>query len=625
MGEARYLVSPKDLCALDEATALRDAGVDSFKIEGRLKSPEYVASTSRAYCAAVQGEAHNQQVIEDLKVIYSRDFFSGWMHGVNHQKLVRADFSSNFGLEIGTVIAVDARSLTIRCTRALNNGDGLLFFDSASDRRWGSPIYSVERLDSESCRIELENQFPLNDLKAGYLVFLNSSPSLDKAVRATFTAREHFKKINISGHLKGSIGAPLLATLCDYAGTQVTVQSDQTLTPARSAALTIDRCREEFSSLTGTPFTLNKFTAEIGEQLFFADRDLRKLRQKAVTALIGARAATAVKIGTSISGTTPAIHTAKAVDFSLAPRLSVLIREESQLEALRDLAVDLVYLDFEYGKEYDRAISFVRSLGMRAGIATTRILKPQEKGHLKYIDRLKPDSVLVRNLGALEYFKDAPFELVGDFSLNAANALSADWFFTKGLKRLTPSYDLNQRQLLSMIENSQPGGFEITIHQYIPAFHMEHCVFAAFLSSGTSWRDCGKPCEKHRVELRTGNGALHPLKADAECRNTMFNGEAQSAARLVPELRAAGVAHFRFEALFESSEQLREKIGAYIDLINGRMAIDEVFKRCRSIEQYGVSDGQLLSIRTYRDRKKEGGFNRPHQVSQLLPSLHILD
>ena len=63
---------------------------------------------------------------------------------------------------------------------------------------------------------------------------------------------------------------------------------------------------------------------------------------------------------------------------------------------------------------------------------------------------------------------------------------------------------------------------EVTIHQYMPEFHMEHCVFAAFLSEGNSFKDCGKPCEKHNVMLRDFFGNHHYIKADQECRNTLY-------------------------------------------------------------------------------------------------------
>jgi putative protease len=244
-------------------------------------------------------------------------------------------------------------------------------------------------------------------------------------------------------------------------------------------------------------------------------------------------------------------------------------------------------------------------MGYQVGIATTRILKPGELAHLKVIERIKPDEVLVRNLGALEYLRKSGLTLIGDFSLNVANSISASYLLSKGLSRICPSYDLNGEQLLELASACDASKLEVTAHHYIPAFHMEHCVFAAFLSKGSSYRDCGRPCEQHRVELRDSKGALHPLKADAECRNTMFNGVPQSAGTLLPALQTRGVSTFRVDGLFEDGMTLRAKVEAYADVLFNEVPVALAMGKLGMSDRYGVTNGQLYNIRGYQDRKKE--------------------
>ena len=83
---------------------------------------------------------------------------------------------------------------------------------------------------------------------------------------------------------------------------------------------------------------------------------------------------------------------------------------------------------------------------------------------------------------------------------------------------------------------------------------MEHCVFCTFLSSGTTYKDCGRPCETHVVHLRDRVGQLHRLQADVGCRNTLFNGKAQTGARYYEHLRSAGLSRFRVELLDEAED-----------------------------------------------------------------------
>ena len=110
-----------------------------------------------------------------------------------------------------------------------------------------------------------------------------------------------------------------------------------------------------------------------------------------------------------------------------------------------------------------------------------------------------------------------------------------------GLVRLVPSYDLNWGQMAAMLRRCDPSRFEVVVHQHMPMFHMEHCVFAHTLSNGKDFRDCGRPCETHKVELADRVGERHPLLADVGCRNTVFNAMAQSGAEYVQEMRRIGL------------------------------------------------------------------------------------
>jgi putative protease len=134
-------------------------------------------------------------------------------------------------------------------------------------------------------------------------------------------------------------------------------------------------------------------------------------------------------------------------------------------------------------------------------VAAPRVFKPGEEWIIKLVLSCEADGYLVRNYDHLKAF--AGRRCRGDFSLNIANPWTADlWINHHGLERVTASYDLNISQLDALLRNAPPSWFDITIHQHMPMFHMEHCVFCAFLSAGKDYHDCGRPCEKHTVSLR---------------------------------------------------------------------------------------------------------------------------
>jgi putative protease len=201
--------------------------------------------------------------------------------------------------------------------------------------------------------------------------------------------------------------------------------------------------------------------------------------------------------------------------------------------------------------------------------------------------------VLIRNLGALDHFRKSGLRRVGDFSLNVANPLTAELLMNEGLERVTVSYDLNAGQALDLLRAAPPSWFELTLHQHIPMFHMEHCVFAAFLSEGTDHTNCGRPCDRHRVELRDRVGLAHPLKADVGCRNTLFHAQAQSGASYFAEFRAMRPAAFRVELLLEDAAETERLVRGYQRLLAGEVTGPALVRELNLRNQLGVTKGTL--------------------------------
>jgi putative protease len=279
--------------------------------------------------------------------------------------------------------------------------------------------------------------------------------------------------------------------------------------------------------------------------------------------------------------------------------LIVLVRNLPQLEAALAARIERIYCDFENPKKYRDAVTAANAAKIKNQkskieifVAPPRIFKTGEEWTLEQIRSCQADGYLVRNYDHLKFFGND--RRVGDFSLNIANRLSADYFKNKfGLERVTVSYDLNFQQLEALLQGAPPEWFEVTIHQHMPMFHMEHCVFCAFLSAGTDYTNCGRPCDNHDVKLRDRVGMEHPLKADVGCRNTVFNAVAQTGAEYVERMLALGVRNFRLEFLNETPEQISRTIGKYRDLLRGEISGTQLWRELKLINQLGVTRGQM--------------------------------
>jgi putative protease len=294
----------------------------------------------------------------------------------------------------------------------------------------------------------------------------------------------------------------------------------------------------------------------------------------------------------SLASALSGLLVAAKADGNESPELITLCRTFEQIDAAIDAAIETVYIDFEDIRLYQKAIE---RIGDRAHVflATPRIQKSGEQGFFRLIENAQPYGVLIRNLGSISFFRDKGFRLHGDFSLNVANPLAAHFFLQRGLQQLTVSYDLSIREVLSLLRYDPASCFELTIHQHMPMFHMEHCVFAAFLSDGTDYTNCGRPCDRHVVKLRDRVGSEHLVKADVGCRNTVFNARAQTGAQYAQALLAAGLRRFRIEFLTENRSAAGHLISVYRRLLRGEIPGEEVWRDLKVHLQLGVTKGSL--------------------------------
>jgi putative protease len=606
MGDKKYLVSPKDLMGIAEVQELQAIGVNSFKIEGRLKTSEYVASTARNYRDVLDGHTLNLQLrTKELASTYSRGFFTGWLKGVDHQNLVDGTYSSHRGLEIGPVREIRKKSIIIESPYELKAGMGLLF---VGKEEFGSKIFTSQK---NGAHYEVELLHKNLNLSKEMKVYVNSDEGLEKDLQKGWLAREFQKRIPLKMIAQGLYNEPILVKAIDPEGREVYAQTTSFMTTAKNRSLSEKELKQELASLGSTVYELEQFECFIQEGCFMNHRELKEVRRELIEKMNIAR--TQPKQVNLVKIDLPKVRKSTNGETGL----NILLRTKNQVDGFIE-AIEVgkfssyrsllgtIILDFEFGKDYAQSIELLKKHQLTTAIATTRILKPKEYHHLKTIIRCSPDKILVRNLGAIEFLrKESSIPLVGDFSLNVTNSLSADYLLSKGLEVINVSYDLNQDQLIDLISFTDATRLEVTLHQYMPEFHMEHCVFAAFLSEGHSFKDCGKPCEKHEVKLRDPYGNWHFLKADQECRNTFFKAIPQSASFLVNKLSGLGVRFLRLEALNESAQDLNHKILVYLKLLIGEYSPEKALEELKLLELYGLGLGQLQKSDTYKDRKKE--------------------
>jgi putative protease len=669
LGDKAYLLSPQDLAAADLIGELSGLGVVSFKIEGRLKSAQYVAAATSTYRAAVDAAiAHrpftpSPQQAMDMQQSFSRGFSHGFFDGVDHQVLVQGRFPKHRGVRAGVVVDVNPRGVVIEPAPGvmLKTGDGVVFDEGHPEQdEQGGRVGAVRVLNAGGAgsakpqapgkkpqaggaRVEVgfhAGSVNLKSIEVGSIVWRTDDPAVRKRLEQTFARDQVVHRRRVDVHVAARAGGRLTLQFREESGRSATVESDEVVREAINRPLTVDVAREQLGRMGDSPFELGTVTLEGGVAslpVMAPKSVLNELRRRAVARLTSESAVAKrhavnagalerlrgeVQAGTGRDSVDsgPPMRAANATLPRLLPgregnwraglsatsstpaRLTVLVRSMAQLEAvlawkppMAGPPLAMVYCEFEDIKRYKEAVAAARAVSVPIGLATTRVIKPSEEGLLNQVATCEPDAVLVRHLAGLSFMKaHAPhLPVIADYSLNIANELTASIIAEQGVWRMVPSFDLNWPQLTAMLGRFPAALFEAVVHQHMPMFHMEHCVFCATLSKGKDFRDCGRPCDDHAVSLHDRAGIDHPLVADVGCRNTVYNGVAQSAAEFVPRMLKLGIGWYRVELLREKAGEVGAMLERYVRVVNGLEDGRRTWSQLRVLNQLGVTRGTL--------------------------------
>lgn len=685
LGDFSYLLSPQDLCGLDQVPRLLESHVSCLKIEGRLKDAAYVAATTRAYRNAVDKawdaycekngipqKATTRRILptkeevtrKELAQVFSRGqdeanngLSPGFFEGSKHQMLVRGRSPRHRGVHVGRVHQDShfKNGLVVSTDMAaeLELGDGIVVDRGlAQEEELGGSIFEIRKLDDDLVEIhfsrETERKWKAYDDRArkdsrpslaprGAHVWKTSDAAVDKKLRRLSEAPPPIMGMGVSVSISGSLGGPLYVRIEDNLGRVGMGSTPGNLERPERSGLYQGGIQKAIGTLGNTNLTLQEDGVDMSQlemNVWCPVSWIKEARRQAVEDLISQlpqghsdevdRSSDAT-VNMNVTKRMLSVLNKTPLDEDLKQRqtrLSVLARNFEQVEALCEMveagngpSIDEIIVDFLEVEGMREAVDRIRQAKVTAVVASPRIIKPEESGIWRTLLRLKPDSLLVRSNALLYRMmklggpgaeilvdSDDPTskviipELVGDFSLNVANALTAWELLQYGCSRVTASYDLSANAISELLETLSPAQarrIEVVAHTHIPIFHTEHCVFARFLSKGNSYVDCGHACTRHNVHLRDQTGADNLVLADMGCRNTVFSAQAQSGAYSLKQWVDAGARRFRLELVDESPADVRRIVGGYRSVLDGTMRPKELWAE---LEYVRDSNGRIGGV-----------------------------
>jgi putative protease len=608
LADARYLLSPGDLYALKQIPDIVEMGVAALKIEGRYKDADYVALTTQAYRKAVdeawEGRAQSVTRADELRLeqVYSRGLGPFFLTGTNHQDVVRGRAPRHRGVEMGRVSRVKDDGVDIETGEdhriaPLKAGDGVVFdaadWRSPGEAEEGGPVYeALPGLDGTLTLKFGNGAIDFDRIRTGDLVWRTADADVARAAKPFLEATSPVARQGVRVHVKASEGSALV-TEWSVGGVSVVIKSAARLEPAQNRGVTEESLRLQFGRLGNTPYELRELRLDLSGSPFAPASVLNQIRREAVEQLQALQERPRANVVNELAPHNPRQARDRGVPDEPC-QLHLLVRNAEQLEAaieFRPASITLDYLDL-YGLR--PSMERIKQSGIVARVASPRVLKPGESRILNFLLSLDC-AILLRPAGMLHALRELPHaELIGDFSLNAANSVTAEMYFALGLDRLTPTHDLNAAQVAELARTSGGSKIEVVAYHHLPVFHTEHCVFCRFLSTGTSYRDCGRPCEKHRVELKDSSGRAHPVLADVGCRNTVFGAEVQEASRHLDEWKRAGIRHYRLEFVHETQAQVKLVASAFASALTDRITMQQLTAELKKIAPQGTTEGSLF-------------------------------
>ncbi|VVB92100.1 Peptidase family U32 [uncultured archaeon] len=533
-----YLLSPKDLNMSGHIPDLVEAGIDSFKIEGRMKRPEYVAGVVRVYRKLIDrylDAPSDFMVTEDekhtLRQLFNRGFTTGYFFGKPGNDLMSRKYPHNIGTELGKVIDYEPRRklVSIYLKAPLRRGDGI----GVGGRETGVIIRNiyVNNKNVVSAGPYSTVMVPLEmEVARGDIVFKTSDYQLMASLET-----KNGRKIPIKMSIKARAGETVELFISDGEN-EVTVREGIAINAERHPS-SRESIENQLKKLGSTIFESREITFDIEENIFIPVSVLNSLRRSGIERLERTRAQKWKR-----QCNMPAIPDGKKKVGS-KPVLSVSTGSVECFEAAADNGADIVYLGGEVYMEdsldkddYRYAVEFGRKKGVSVFFNTLRIIK-----EIKDLNTdLDPDGFLVSNPGILYYLRGLK-PIVTDYPFNVLNRLSMEHLF-KYSQRITLSPELTLKEIRNLAPSGQT---ECIVHGFFPLMVSEHGLASCLFPGGRVEDVC----------LKDEKGFVFPVKTDSENRTFIMNSRELCMLDYVPDIVKAGVDCLRIEAKIYDKEK----------------------------------------------------------------------
>ena len=543
-----YILSPKDLCGISYIPELIRMGISSFKIEGRMKTPEYVATVTRIYRKYIDLAYSEEEFVfdvqdeKDLLQVFNRGGFStGHLSSEPNRSLVFKEKPNNMGIYIGNVANYNSKKghITLNLNDNLTIGDTICFEKEETKYRISELMMGEKNIDYATKESLVTIGRMKGNIAPGDKIYKLDSKTLLNKTKATYV--DEFRKHSLSCSILVYKDTPVTVSVWDNTGLKVDYQSDLLPTTAKSQPITKERIITQFSKTGNTPFDFEHFTINLEKDVYLSVRDMNELRRKVLEkvtkVIIGNFRRTPKKdivvsqdFGIPVNSTSTHIaSTTSGKQISLLLNTLDVNANYGELEQVERVYIPLSY--FSMG-EYANILKLI-SNQFDTYIYMPTIIKSNYRNlFTTHIDKALEDfrikGFVVSNLGTLTmlepYKKD--YEFIGNYTLNVFNHASAHAYHNLGLSTITLSPELNKDHI-AKLASSCPFGSELIVYGKTPVMTLGYCVLG---KSNKCYPNCKALCKsKNDYYLKDRLGLYFRVIADnVQTINTIYNSKITS-------------------------------------------------------------------------------------------------
>jgi putative protease len=534
----RYLLSPRDLAGVELLPGLVAAGVSALKIEGRMKSPEYVASVVSVYRAALDRALVDPSAFEvlpaeteRLEEAFNRGFTQGYLADIRDDRMMSYTRPNNRGVPLGRVDKTSPGHATIVLDRSLESADTIEFWTAtgrfAQQARElgleGGPAAAAPAGASVTIAVD-------GAVRPGDRVFRVVNAALNDAARRSWQSVEERRPIPVRVAVTLRVGEPSALELT--AGEVTVTVAGPVIEAARTKPVTADEVVEHVSRFGGTPYAAHDVIVHLDAGAGLGFSVLHRLRREAVGLLDDTRLA---PWAGRVLPATPAPPTLTRVPGRASdPELVVAVLTRAAADACREAGADRVVL----------ACGSKPRTGAPYGALLPRLVHESQLPRVLGCADASASSSVAGNLGLVRRLGGAGRPVEADWGLNVVNPWSANALADLGATAVWASTELSGRQIASLVAGSRvPVG--VVVAGRLELMVAEHCVLQA---AGPCDHLCAGCSRRARPwALRDRKGYEMPVTTDAEGLAHLYNAVPLDLSRALPELLAAGVSALRLD------------------------------------------------------------------------------